>query len=634
MKKILDSIHETKDLKKLSIEQMETLSEEIRGKICEVVSANGGHLAPSLGVVELTIALHASINCPEDKIVWDVGHQAYAHKILTGRRDVFHTLRTEGGISGFPKIAESPADAFGTGHASTAISAALGLAAARDIRGTGERVVAVVGDGAMTGGLSFEGLNNAGASGRDILVILNDNKMSISPNVGGLSKYLTDVISAELYNKLKKDIWSLTGYIPAIGSPVRTILRRVETSLKHLIIPGVWFENLGFRYFGPVDGHDIARLLQVLDLLKGIKGPLLLHVYTTKGKGYCFAEQDAIRFHGVNPFERDTGLAKQKDDRASYSAVFGSTLIEIAQKNPAVCAITAAMADSTGLLHFSKEFPQRFFDVGIAEGHAVTFAAGLAGAGMKPFVAVYSSFMQRSYDNIIQDVALQNLPVVFCLDRAGFVGEDGPTHHGVFDLSFMRQIPGMVVMAPKDENELRDMLHFAAAYKDGPVSIRYPRGSGTAESICGDIRPIEPGKAEILREGASAAILAIGETVPAAVKAADMLAAEGITVTVANMRFVHPLDTGLLDRIDGSGVPVITAEENLVAGGFGSAVMEYYAAKGIMPEMTVIGIPDEFPGQAVRKRLLEMYGLDADSIAEKVRAAIKVRRISTVRSRA
>ncbi len=623
MKRILDSINGPQDLRTLSIAQMESLSDEIRGIICEVVSATGGHLAPSLGVVELTIALHASLQCPEDRIVWDVGHQAYAHKILTGRRDVFRTLRTEGGISGFPKITESPYDAFGTGHASTAISAALGLAAARDIRGSQERIVAVVGDGAMTGGLSFEGLNNAGASGRDILVILNDNKMSISPNVGALSKYMTDVISAESYNKLKKDIWSLTGYIPAIGSPVRTILRRVERSLKHLVIPGGWFENLGFRYFGPVDGHNISRLLQVLEHIKPLQGPLLLHVYTTKGKGYCFAEQDATRFHGVNAFERETGRAKQKDERRSYSAVFGEAVLELARTNPAICAVTAAMTDSTGLLPFAREFPQRFFDVGIAEGHAATFAAGLARAGMKPFVALYSSFMQRAYDNIIHDAALQELPVVFCLDRAGLVGEDGPTHHGVFDLSFMRQIPNMTVMAPKDENELRDMLAFAASHNPGPVSIRYPRGSGTAAELLPGFRPIEYGRAEILREGGDAALLAVGEMVPAALGAAELLEAEGIRVTVANMRFVRPLDTALLDRVGESGMPVVTLEENVLAGGFGSAVAEYFiASRGEVPRMVRIGVPDEFAGQALRGRLLEMYGLDAASIAERVRALV------------
>ncbi|MFA6471958.1 MAG: 1-deoxy-D-xylulose-5-phosphate synthase [Candidatus Latescibacterota bacterium] len=623
MKKILDSINSPKDLRKLSVSQLETVSEEIRGEICEVVSNNGGHLSASLGVVELTIALHVIFNCPEDKIVWDVGHQSYTHKIITGRREAFKTLRQEGGISGFPKITENESDAFGTGHAATAISAALGLAAARDIKGTNEKIVAVVGDGAMTGGLSFEGLNNAGASGRDILVILNDNKMSISPNVGALSKYLTDVISAEPYNRLKKDIWSLTGYIPAIGKPVRTILGRVERSLKNLVVPGVWFENLGFRYFGPEDGHNIARLLQILEHLKGINGPLLLHIYTKKGKGYGFAEEDAARFHGTNAFERSTGLAIKNSQRPSYSSIFGSTILEIARDNPNICAVTAAMADSTGLTPFSREFPKRFFDVGIAEGHAVTFASGLARAGMKPFVAIYSSFMQRSYDNIIHDAALQNLPVVFCLDRAGFVGEDGPTHHGVFDLSFMRQIPGMVVMAPRDENELKSMLYFAADYQDGPISIRYPRGSGTAASLSDKLVNIELGKAEILKEGEAAFVLAIGEMVPAAIKASEILEKEGILVTVVNMRFVHPLDTVLLDRIAVSGKPLITVEENMMAGGFGSAVMEYFASKGDVPRITVIGIPDTFAGQALRSRLLNIYGLDPDSIADTVKKAVQ-----------
>lgn len=623
MKKILDTLSDTRDLKNLSVVEMETLAEEIRGRICEVVSVNGGHLAPSLGVVELTIALHAALNCPEDRIIWDVGHQTYAHKLLTGRRDVFHTLRIEGGISGFPKIAESPADAFGTGHAGTAISAALGMASARDIRGTGERIVAVVGDGAMTCGLSFEGLNNAGAAGRDLLVVLNDNRMSISPNVGALSKYLTDVISAEPYNRLKHDIWSLTGYIPTVGEPVRTILRRVERSLKNLIVPGMWFESLGFRYFGPVDGHNISRLLQVLHHLMSIKGPLLLHVYTTKGKGYCFAERDATRFHGVNAFERETGVSKEKSVRLNYSAVFGRTVLEIARRNPSVCAVTAAMTDSTGLLPFSQELPGRFFDVGIAEGHAVTFAAGLARAGMKPFIAIYSTFLQRSYDNIIQDVALQNLPVVFCIDRAGLVGEDGPTHHGPFDLSYLRHIPGMVVMAPKDENELRDMLRFAADYNGGPVAIRYPRGPGTAAFLRTDFLPIELGRAELLCDGDDAALLAIGEMAPVAEDAARLLEREGIHVTAANMRFVRPLDTELLDRIAGTGKPVFTLEENAAAGGFGSGVLEYFASRGLTPGITVIGLPDEFCGQGSRSRLLRMYGLDVESVADRVRKAVR-----------
>jgi 1-deoxy-D-xylulose-5-phosphate synthase len=623
MEKILDSLSDAGDLKKLTPAQMETLAEEIRGRICEVVSMTGGHLAPSLGVVDLTIALLAILDCPRDRIVWDVGHQAYAHKLLTGRRDVFHTLRTEGGISGFPKIAENPADAFGTGHAGTAISAAYGMAVARDLKGTDERVVAVVGDGAMTCGLSFEGLNNAGASGRDMLVVLNDNKMSISSNVGALSKYLTSVISAEPYNRLKKDIWSLTGYIPAIGQPVRAILRNVERSLKNLIVPGMWFESLGFRYFGPVDGHNIRSLLQVLHQLMSLKGPLLLHVYTTKGKGYCFAEQDATRFHGVNAFERETGNAREKSERKNYSAVFGEALVELARENPSICGVTAAMADSTGLLPFSKEFPARFFDVGIAEGHAVTFAAGLARSGLKPFVTVYSSFLQRSYDNIIHDVALQNLPVVFCLDRAGLVGEDGPTHHGPFDLSFMRHIPGMTVLAPRDENELRDMVKFAAEYTGGPVSIRYPRGSGTAVCIREGFSPIEFGKAEVLAEGGKVALLAVGEMTATALEAARILGDDGIDAMVVNMRFVKPLDHDLLDRIARKKMKIFTLEENAVAGGFGSSVLEYYSSQGKTPAVTCIGLPDEFGGQASRRRLLGRYGLDAESVAERVRKAVR-----------
>ena len=623
MEKILDTINNPQDLKGLSISQLETLAEEIREKICYVVSSNGGHLAPSLGVVELTLALHATLNCPEDKIVWDVGHQSYAHKIITGRRDQFDTLRTEGGISGFPKISESDADAFGTGHAGTAISAAFGLAVARELKGTKEKIVAVVGDGSMTTGLSFEGLNNAGASHRDILVILNDNKMAISPNVGALPKYLTDVISDQTYNRLKKDIWNLSGFIPVVGKPVRTILNRLERSIKNLIVPGSWFENLGFRYFGPVDGHDIGRLMQVLSHLITLKGPLLLHIYTTKGKGYCFAEEDATRFHGVSAFEQKTGISINESNRPTYSKVFGDTLLEIGKINTSICAITAAMTDSIGLGPFAEEFPNRFFDVGIAEGHAVTFAAGLARGGLKPFVAIYSSFMQRSYDNIIHDVALQNLPVTFCLDRAGFVGEDGPTHHGAFDISFMRQIPGMVVMAPKDENELRDMILFAANYYDGPVSIRYPRGSGTAGSLHKSFNKMELGKAEVLCEGNAATLLAIGEMVPLSLEAAIMLAEWEIKVTVVNMRFVNPLDTELLDKVLKKRKPIITVEENILAGGFGTAVAEYYSSNGCSLNITMMGIPDSFADQATRLRLISNYGLDASSIAETVRKVVK-----------
>lgn len=622
MNRILDTINSPSDLKKLSIEEMERLAVELREEICLVVSKNGGHLAPSLGVVELTLALHATFDCPHDKIVWDVGHQSYAHKILTGRRDQFHTLRQEGGISGFPRIDESEADAFGAGHAATAISAALGFAAARDLHNTNEHVVAVVGDGVLTCGLCFEGLNNAGAEKRDLLVILNDNKMSISPNVGALSNYLTDVISADAYNKLKKDIWDLTGFIPRVGNPVRRILNRVEKSLKTLVVPGVWFENLGFRYFGPVDGHNINRLMQVLAQLKKIKGPLLLHIDTTKGKGYCFAEQDATKFHGVSAFELKNGQSIKKSDRPSYSRIYGDTLLRLARKNKSICAITAAMTDSTGLGPFSKEYPERFFDVGIAEGHAVTFAAGLARAGMKPFVVLYSSFLQRSYDNIIHDVALQKLPVVICLDRAGLVGEDGPTHHGVFDLSFLRHIPNLVLIAPKDENELKDMMRFASLYTEGPVAIRYPRGSGTAETYHKTYKTIDFGKAEVLSSGDDAAILAVGEMVPVCMKASEMLRKEGIDATVVNMRFIHPLDTDLLDTLGTKNIPIVTVEENVIAGGFGSAVLEYMASSGKTPRITLIGIPDIFVDHAERDRQLARLGLDAESIAGRVKEVI------------
>ena len=620
--KILDSINSPADLKNLTVEQLEVLAQEMREFICEVVSKNGGHLAPSLGVVELSLALHSVFNCPKDKIIWDVGHQSYTHKILTGRRKRFQTLRTEDGISGFPSSAESEADAFGTGHAATAISAALGLVTARDLKGTDEKIIAVVGDGSMTGGLSFEGLNNTGASHKDLLVVLNDNKMSISSNVGALSRYLTGVITTQSYNKLKKDIWELTGYIPAVKEPVRTLLNRVERSLKSLIVPGVWFESLGFRYFGPVDGHNLQELIQLLEHLKAIKGPLLLHVYTTKGKGYCFAEEDATKFHGISPFELKNGVTKKDSETPTYSQIFGDTLVSAARNNPSVCAITAAMKDSTGLRSFAEEFPERFFDVGIAEGHAVTFAAGLAKGGMKPFVAIYSTFLQRSYDSIIHDVALQNLPVVFCLDRAGFSGEDGPTHHGIFDLSYLRHIPGMVIMAPRDSIELQEMVTFSAQYKDGPISIRYPKGCSTPFKGEGPRTSIELGRAEVLVEGESAVLFAIGEMTHVALKSAKILTREGLHVTVVNMRFVKPLDTKIIDRFCEQGIPLITLEENVLSGGFGSGIIEYCNSRGFSPSITMVGIPDEFTGHAKRSRLLSRYGLDAESIAETVRKVV------------
>jgi 1-deoxy-D-xylulose-5-phosphate synthase len=620
--RILDTIDKPCDLKDKSTSILERLAVEIREDICNVVSSNGGHLAPSLGVVELTIALHAVFDCPLDKFVWDVGHQSYAHKILTGRKDRFHTIRTEDGLSGFPRISESEYDAFGTGHAGTAISAALGLAAARDLKGTDENIVAVVGDGSMTCGLTFEGLNNAGASHRDLLVILNDNKMSISSSVGALAKYFTDVISADMYNKLKKDIWDLTGHIPKVKEPVRNIIGRVEKSLKTFLVPGVWFERLGFRYFGPVDGHDIAGLTQILKQIRKLEGPLLLHVLTTKGKGYGFAEENATRFHGVQAFELRNGKTKTPAERPSYSKVFGDTMVTLADRNDHVCAITAAMTDSTGLLPFAERFPERFFDVGIAEGHAVTFAAGLAREGMKPFVALYSSFLQRSYDNIIHDVALQRLPVVFCIDRAGLVGEDGPTHHGVFDLTFLRHIPGLVVAAPRDENELRDMLNFAASYADGPMAIRYPRGTGSASRIRKRFRKIEPFCAEILRDGDGVALLGAGTAVDEAVRAATILADDGIEARVVNMRFIHPLDTDILDMIISEGIPIVTVEENIAAGGFGSAVLEYVAAHGGRNIIRVLGVPDEYVDHASRSRQIVHLGLDAASIAASAREVI------------
>lgn len=619
MKPILARLTATEQLAGLSRPELLQLCVELREEIISTVARSGGHLGASLGVVELTVALHTVFESPRDKILWDVGHQAYGHKLLTGRREAFKSLRRKGGLSGFPKRDESEHDAFGVGHASTAISAALGFAVARDAIGGDHSVIAVVGDGALTGGLAYEGLNNAGQLQTDVIVILNDNKMSISRNVGAIAKYLTRITSGRHYTRLEADIWDLLGKIP-YGSKAQVLASRIKESLKHLIVPTILFEELGFKYYGPIDGHDLGTLIQTLRSVRKIKGPVLVHTITRKGKGYKFAEQDSQRYHGVGKFDKAEGIKVVPSPVASYTDVFGECLVELAREDQRILAITAAMPEGTGLDRFRKQFPERFFDVGIAEQHAVTFAAGLASAGLRPVVAIYSTFLQRAFDQVIHDVALQRLPVVFAVDRGGVVGEDGPTHHGVFDLSYLRIVPNLALMAPKDENELRAMLVTALQRTDGPTALRYPRGTGLGVSLDSPPQPLAMGRAEILAEGEHVCLLAAGATVQPALEAAELLTREGFASTVVNMRFIKPLDTELLSQIWPRHRLVLTLEENTILGGLGAAVLEWMSSAGLNTETRVvnIGIPDRFQEHATRQDLLAAVGLQGEAVAERV----------------
>ncbi len=621
MEPVLPRIEDPADLRDLSPAQLEQLCTDLRDEIINTVSRSGGHLGASLGVVELTVALHRVFRSPEDKIIWDVGHQAYGHKLLTGRRARFSSLRSKGGISGFPKRSENPHDMFGVGHASTAISAALGFAAARDARGEKHAVIAVVGDGALTGGLAYEGLNNAGQLQTDMTVILNDNKMSISPNVGAIAKYLTRITSGRHYLRLEADLWELLGKLPH-GGKAQVLAGRIKESLKQLVVPTILFEELGFKYFGPIDGHDLPVLLRTLRAVRKLRGPVLVHVITRKGKGYSFAEQDRQRYHGVGKFNRAEGIKVVPPKVPTYTGVFGRTLTAMAKADPRIHGITAAMPSGTGLATLRDELPDRFHDVGIAESHAVTFAAGLACRGQRPVVAIYSTFLQRALDQIIHDVALQKLPVVFGVDRAGVVGEDGPTHHGVFDLTYLRMIPGMVVMAPRDEDQLRHMLATGLAREDGPSALRYPRGSGLGVALEGDPQPLEIGTAEVLREGRDVCLLAVGSMVAPALQAAEALARDGIRAEVVDMRFIKPLDEDLLQRVWDEHGQVVTIEENSLAGGFGAAVLEWSASRkeAEAPAVLTIGIPDRFQEHATRAELLAAMGFDPEGLAAKVSA--------------
>ena len=617
---ILPTINYPEDIKRLDLEGLNTLAKEIRELILETVSVRGGHLASSLGAVELTLALHYVFNTPKDKIIWDVGHQAYAHKIITGRRTMFHTLRRKGGICGFPRREESRYDVFNVGHSSTSVSVATGIAEARCLKGEEFKVIAVIGDGSMTAGMAFEALNWAGDRKKDLIIVLNDNEMSISPNVGAMSSYLNRIMTGQRIMHLRHEVKAFLKTVPGIGEQLVKFTRHAEESLKGLIGPGVLFEELGFDYIGPLEGHRLDHLIGNFRNIKDLKRPLLVHVVTKKGKGYRYAEEEPSKFHGIGSFDLATGLPHvEADAPATYTEVFGKTLLELARQDPRIVAITAAMCQGTGLEQFSREMPGRFFDVGIAEQHGVTFAAGLASEGLLPVVAIYSTFLQRGYDQILHDVCLQKLPVVFALDRSGVVGDDGPTHHGLFDFSYLRHIPNMVVMAPKDEAELRSMVKTALSC-GGPAAVRYPRGRGMGVPLTQEILDIPIGRGEVLIEGGEIAVLAIGATVYPALEAADILRQEGIQTTVVNCRFVKPLDEELLCSIARSAKRVVTVEENVLMGGFGSAVLELFEEKDLRGiQVKRLGIGDEFVEHATQKELRHMYGIDASGIAAAVR---------------
>ena len=615
----LDRINEANDIKKIEPEAYDALASEIRSFIIESVSEHGGHLASNLGVVELTMALHLCMDFPNDKLIWDVGHQAYTHKLLTGRKEDFSGLRTFGGMSGFPKHKESPCDAFDTGHSSTSISAALGYARARDLKGEDRTVVAVIGDGSLTGGMAYEALNNVSHLKSNMIIVLNDNKMSISENVGGLSKHLTALRTRESYMDFKMDVEKKLKQIPHVGDSVARSLKKSKDSIRQLFVKGGFFEDFGIKYIGPIDGHDIKEMVRVLNALKRLNEPVVMHVVTQKGRGYVPAEQNPSAFHGVGSFDIATGESLASKS-LTYTSVFSKTICRLGKAHPDVVTICAAMPDGTGLTAFKKHFPGRFFDVGIAEQHAVTFAAGLAAGGMHPFVAVYSSFLQRAYDQIIHDVCIQNLPVVFCVDRAGLVGADGETHQGIFDLSYLSMIPNMTVCAPKNKYELYDMLYFAYQYH-GPIAIRYPRGSAY-EGFKNMRPPIEYGKSELMFEGEKIALVAVGSMVQTAVQVREKLLDKGINATVVNARFVCPLDTECLDRLSRDHQWIVTMEENVLKGGFGEACGDYLLAKHEDVRLIHVGVPDVYVEHGGVDQLKKTLHMDADSIVERICSAM------------
>jgi len=621
---ILEKIESPEDLKKISRSDLKTVAAEIRKMIVNVISQSGGHLASSLGTVELTIALHFVFNCPDDKIIWDVGHQTYAHKILTGRRQSFDTIRKLDGLSGFSRISESPYDAFTTGHSSTSISAGLGIATAKHLKKEKSKVIAVIGDGSMTAGLAYEAMNQTGGAhkDRDLIVILNDNEMSISRNVGALSSLLSRTLSSKRLQDLRKDFGSLLKSLPKIGDDMYQLAKRSEDSFKTFVTPGMLFEAFNFEYFGPIDGHNINHLIDILDNIKFRDEPVLLHVTTKKGKGYPPAEKNPEYFHGCGSFDVETGTCKPSDlSVPSYTEAFGSAMVKLAEIDPKVVAVTAAMPEGTGLSKFAAQYPDRFFDVGIAEAHGVTFAAGLAMEGFKPVVAIYSTFLQRAYDQIVHDICLESQNVVFAIDRGGLVGEDGPTHHGIFDYSYLRCLPNMTIMAPKDENELQRMLKTALGHK-GPIALRYPRGSGEGVEIEKNIRPLEIGKAEVIFDGDDVVLLAIGSGVREAIQARTLLKKDNIQATVVNCRYVKPLDEELILSLAEQIPKLVTIEENVLQGGFGSAVLECIHNNGRFScRIKRIGVQDTFVEHGPQTALRSRQGIDAEAI---VQAALSI----------
>lgn len=625
-KSILARVNFPREIRGLTLEELDRLAAEIREVMIATVAKRGGHLASSLGTVELTLAIHYVFDTPRDLLVWDVGHQTYAHKLITGRKERFDTLRQAGGISGFPKRQESPYDVFDVGHSGTSISAAAGMAEARCLKGEHFKIVAVIGDGAISAGMAFEGLNWAGDRRKNLIIILNDNEMCISPNVGALSSHLNRILTGQTVTKIRNDVKNFLKSVPGVGEQMWKFSRQVEESLKTFFLPGAIFEELGFTYVGPLEGHRLDPLIKTLENVRELEGPVLVHVLTRKGKGYPFAESDPSRFHGIAPFQIGTGeTVKGGSAPPSYTKVFGQTVVALAKADPRVVAITAAMSEGTGLDGFAREFPARFYDVGMAEQHGVTFAAGLATQGIVPIVAIYSTFMQRAYDQVIHDVCLQNLPVVLAMDRGGFVGADGPTHHGLFDFAFLRTVPNLIVMAPADENELQHMIKTAVDC-GRPVSLRYPRGEGVGVPLDEAPRTLAIGKGETLLDppGAALTIVAIGSAVHPALAAAELLRNEGIAAGVVNARFVKPLDGELLCAAAAKTGKVLTVEENALMGGFGSAVLELFAERGLTGVLVRrLGVPDEFAPQATQQELRQLYGIDAAGIAAAARDLLK-----------
>ena len=632
---LLEHIRGPEDLKALPVDQLDGLAGEVRQFLIEKLSVTGGHLASNLGVVELTLALHYVFDSPKDKLIFDVGHQAYVHKMITGRMNRFDTLRQYKGLCGFVKRSESEHDVWEAGHSSTSLSGAMGMALARDLKGESHQVVAVIGDGALTGGMALEALNHIGHEKKDLIVILNDNEMSIAPNVGALHNYLGRIRSDRHYLKAKEELQQLLNRIPAIGGKLAKTAERVKDSLKYMVVPGMWFEELGYTYLGPVDGHDIRKLLEALQQARSVGGPVLVHVLTVKGKGYEPAEADSHKWHGITPYKIESGQVLKAVGPPTYTDVFGEALVELAERDPRIVAVTPAMPGGSGLLKFAKRFPDRMFDVGIAEQHAATMCAALALEGMKPVFAVYSTFLQRAYDQVVHDICRHNANVIFAIDRAGLVGPDGETHQGVFDIAFLRHIPNMVLMMPKDENELRRMLRTAVDYDGGPIAVRYPRAAGVGASLDPDPQPIPIGEWETVREGDSAVVLACGPMVGLAMEAAEQLKRDGLQLRVVNARFLKPLDEAMLLALAGEGLPVIVLEEGAVHGGLGGAVLEFCALRGIdHMRIRLIGVPDRFIEHGSIKEQRAEIGLTVERIVSEVKQlrARPGRRASVIRS--